>query len=276
MATDRSAREILAAIKAWREWTGNPMLDQLGVPKIEGAMNRDARFIQRMCTASADAEHALQEFFEIGRFAQPNDIWQERRFRLFISHSADAKTFFEPLATALSHYGIHCFLAHEAIQPAANWRDVLLKALGSMDALLAFHTNGFRQSEWCAQEVGFALGKGTNVIAVMAGEVPAGFLGARQGIKWNPEKPQMAVQSIINCLHEENATALALGNALARELKFAGTFDASDFYVAALEECGELTAAAKRSIELALLLNNQVRGREGAMALVGQDEEAGV
>lgn len=273
MATERSAREILAAIKAWRRWTASDMLDQLDVPRIEGPRDRDVRFMQRMRGASAEAEQTLLEFLELGPFAHQDAVWGKRGLRLFVSHVSDAKTRFLPLAKELSYYGIHCFLAHEAIKPAKNWREVLLQALGSMDALLSFHSKGFQHSEWCAQEVGYALGRCTNVIAVMDGELPAGFISAMQGIKWSPDEPKKAAHAVINCLLEEKATTLALGNALAHRLKFVGSFDASDFCVATLEECSELSDNAKRNIELALLLNDQVRGRPNAMALVGQSEE---
>lgn len=273
MATERSTREILAAIKAWRHWSGNDMLDQLGVPNVEGRLRHDERFVRRMPAADVYAEQTLLEFFELGSFAHKDDIWDERGLRLFVSHISDAKTRFLPLAKELSYYGIHSFLAHEAIKPAKNWRQVLLQALGSMDALLSFHSEGFRDSEWCAQEVGYALGRGTNLIAVMDGELPAGFISAMQGIKWNPDAPKRAAEAVVDCLCNEPASALALGDALAHRLKFAGSYDGSDFYVAALERCGNLSENAKRNIELALLLNDQVRGRHGAMALVGQAEE---
>lgn len=54
----------------------------------------------------------------------------------------------------------------------------------------------------------------------------------------------------------------------ARDLKFAGSWDAAGRSIDLLEKCGPLTNAARRNIELALLLNDQVRNNESAEALL--------
>jgi hypothetical protein len=272
MASAQTTNQILAAIRDWRHWVGNAMLDQLVVPPVEGPMDRDARFTRRMLSASAEAERTMLEFFELGELDCQEKTWRTARLRLFISHVSDAKAELAPLTTELERYGIHSFLAHEAIEPAKNWREVLLDSLDTMDALLSFHSKGFRDSEWCAQEVGFAFGLGVPVIPVLHGELPCGFESAVQGIKWKADSAKEVAAKIVTILQDDEDTAIALGDALARELKFAGSFDYSDFCVAALGKCGELSDKARRSIELALLLNDQVRGRHGAMALIGQEE----
>jgi len=267
MATERVANELLTAVRDWRHWVGNDMLDHLGVPAVDGVRNRNDLFVRRMLLADEEAERVMLEFFERGPYAHNDAIWRESGFKLFISHIAAARDRLLPLRDELSRYGISSFLAHEAIAPAQNWRDVLLSALGSMDALLSFHSVGFQASDWCAQEVGFALGKQSTIVAVMDGELPVGFIAALQAIGWNPDTPNAAAQAVIACLLAHSSSAAALGEALARQLKFAGSWDRAGFCISGLEQCADLTARAHRDIELAVRLNDQVRGNERAEAL---------
>lgn len=52
-----------------------------------------------------------------------------------------------------------------------------------MDALAAILMEGFRESNWCDQEVGFAVGKDVLIIPVRKGLDPHGFIGKYQGIQ---------------------------------------------------------------------------------------------
>lgn len=247
------------------------MLDHLGVAQPEDRnLGRDLAFRRRLETAGQDAVATMLRFFEIEQFARNGGHWPEPGFKLFVSHVSDARERMLPLLTALSDVGIISFMAHEAIRPAANWRDVLMEALRSMDALLSFHSGGFRASEWCGQEIGFALGRGVPIVPVMDGEIPAGFLSAVQGARWNPAAMDNTIQVVIDAMLGSERAAQRYGEALARKLKFAGSYGASDFYVEHLAPCGRLSAAAEADVRLALRLNDQVRGRDNAEALIDQ------
>jgi len=52
---------------------------------------------------------------------------------------------------------VDLFVAHQDITPSKESIDELELALGSCDALAAFLTPGFRTSDWCDQEIGFAM-----------------------------------------------------------------------------------------------------------------------
>ena len=201
MATEREINALLAAVRNWRRWVGNDMLDHLGVAQLEDEnVGRDLRFRRRLENASQDAVASMLRFFEIEQFARNHDHWPELGLKLFVSHISDARERMSPLLAALNEVGIIPFMAHEAIRPAANWREVLMEALRSMDALLSFHSRGFRESEWCGQEIGFALGRGVPVISVMDGEVPAGFLSAVQGARWNPAAADNTIQMVVDAI----------------------------------------------------------------------------
>ena len=120
-----------------------------------------------------------------------------------------------------------------------------------MDAFAALMTEGFHDSDWTDQEVGFALARGVPVIAVKLGRDPYGFLGKFQALRTNWDG---AAQSIVKLLmkHERmfSAYVKALrdcigwdeGNVLAGALP--GIDNATE------QQVDELIAAANDNIEL--------------------------
>jgi hypothetical protein len=263
--------QIFQAVQGWRHWVGNAMLDQLGVEDADGP--RDERCRKRLALADAEAIATMVEFFELDRKPDANEVWSEPGFRLFVSHVSDAKARAKEMAEMLGQFGIVPFLAHDTIKPMRIWQDVLRAGLDSMDALLSFHSAGFNVSEWCGQEVGWALGRGVPVIPVMEIENPAGFLGATQAITWNAaadaKAKQKTAETIFDALAAHNDARLRLADELSRNLKFVGTFDSADFAISKLEDLGVLSESGRRNVELADLLNDQVRGRtEGLLGEV--------
>ena len=149
--------------------------------------------------------------------------------------------------------GIAPFLAHEAIKPTKDWRKTLLEALASMDALMSFHSEGFSESEWCGQEVGFALGRDVPVIAVMEAERPAGFLAATQAVRWRRESKEEALEAVYHTLCQAPTTAAALAYAAARKLKFVGSYERcrcrASSTVSATTRAGAMTRRISITIE---------------------------
>lgn len=109
-------------------------------------------------------------------------IWQPRRIRLFLSHVSSIKPQAAALKDSLSLSGIDAFVAHADIEPTLLWEKEIEFALLSADALCALITDDFVDSQWCDQEVGFALGRRIPVIPVNCGANPYGFLGKHQAI----------------------------------------------------------------------------------------------
>jgi len=109
-------------------------------------------------------------------------FWKQEHFRLFISHESKYKEKAINLQKALLRYGIFAFVAHEDIEASKEWQIEIEKALHTMDALTAILTEGFKDSEWCDQEVGFAVGKNVLILPIQNGIVPYGFIGKYQAI----------------------------------------------------------------------------------------------
>ena len=74
-------------------------------------------------------------------------------------------------------------MAHEDIEPTKEWQNEIEVALHSMDALTAILTEGFRESSWCDQEIGVAVGRDVLIVPIRRGIDPYGFIGKYQGIQ---------------------------------------------------------------------------------------------
>jgi hypothetical protein len=109
-------------------------------------------------------------------------IWGDSGYRLFLGHKAEVKQQVGTLKRALKMFGVSAFVAHEDIHPTREWQDEIQNALRSMDAFVALMTDGFHDSNWTDQEVGFALARGVPVIAVRLGRDPYGFIGKFQAL----------------------------------------------------------------------------------------------
>ena len=142
------------------------------------------------------------------------ELWKPDHVRLFVSHRDSHKVTARRLADALEGFGISSFVAHDTIEPMASWREEILKALKTMDVLLAFVTNDFGGSDWTNQEVGFALGRKIPVIPVKLQEtIPAGFLSSLQAVPANLEQCEASATAIFNII-AKNVPAENFKNAL--------------------------------------------------------------
>lgn len=125
------------------------------------------------------------------------DFWLPGYFRAFISHISSNKARMSTMKSVLATWGISAFVAHEDIQASREWRDEVEAGLDSMQVLIAVVQPGFKESDWCAQEVGYALGKKIDIIPLRAGQDPFGFFGKFQGIQVKGMTPESAALEIV-------------------------------------------------------------------------------
>lgn len=115
--------------------------------------------------------------------------WKPNTLRAFISHRDTNKVYAHSMASILEGYGVSSFVAHDAIEPDKEWLLEILKALQTMDFMVALLSDDFYDSPWTNQEVGYALGKAVPVIVVKIGAIdPRGFMSPRQAIKSSPKQ----------------------------------------------------------------------------------------
>ncbi len=109
--------------------------------------------------------------------------WTAGFLRVFVSHLSTSRAKVAALKRELCHVGISAFIAHEDVEPSREWQSEIEAALASMDVLVALVEPGFRESAWADQEIGFALGRGVDVIPLLVGQDPHGFIAKIQGVR---------------------------------------------------------------------------------------------
>ncbi len=110
-------------------------------------------------------------------------FWRAGHFKLFLSHLTSFKVNTAKLQNTLKQYAISSFVAHEDIEPSKEWQIEIEAALQTMDAMAAVLMPGFKESNWCDQEVGVAVARDVLIIPVRKGLDPYGFIGKYQGIQ---------------------------------------------------------------------------------------------
>lgn len=128
------------------------------------------------------------------------DFWGEGYVKAFISHLSSNRARMSGLKANLSFWGISAFVAHEDIQASREWREEVEAGLETMEILIAVVEPGFKESDWCAQEVGYALGRRIDIIPLRAGMDPFGFFGKYQGIQIKGKHPKDVASEIVQTL----------------------------------------------------------------------------
>ncbi len=125
------------------------------------------------------------------------DFWKEGCLKLFLSHLTNNKERMSYLKSFLDHWGICAFVAHEDIEPSREWRYEVEVALETMEVMVVLVEPGFKDSDWCCQEVGYALGRKVEIIPLRAGMDPFGFFGKYQGIQAKGKTPAVVAEEIV-------------------------------------------------------------------------------
>lgn len=132
--------------------------------------------------------------------AKSADFWKDGYLRAFISHLSANRHRMSALKASLSNWGISAFIAHEDIKATREWREEVEAGLETMDVLIALVEPGFKESDWCAQEVGFALGRKIDIVPLRAGLDPYGFFGKYQGIQVKGKVPDLVANEVVQAL----------------------------------------------------------------------------
>ncbi len=126
--------------------------------------------------------------------------------KAFISHCSEHKDKAKRLKEELRLFNIDCFVAHEDIKPSKEWQDEIDKALKTMDFFISMHTEGFSQSIWCQQEVGFAVARKVKIIPIKFEENPKGFIAKTQALLKDKKSAKKIAEDIIELLKEDQRT----------------------------------------------------------------------
>lgn len=123
-------------------------------------------------------------------------FWKPDCLKLFVSHLSKDRRLVSCLKSALGGWGVSCFIAHQDIEPTREWQSEIETALATMDVLVAVLEPGFRESEWTDQEVGYAFGRGVDVVPLLFGIDAYGFAGRIQGIQAKSKLPTAVAEEL--------------------------------------------------------------------------------
>lgn len=136
----------------------------------------------------------LRKIFQRGKawgiFAGRGRIVEGERVmkRIFVSHHHLDACELKKLKDQIAYYDVELFLAHEDLQPGSKWNKVLKKELRNCDAVLHIGNDNSRKSDYCDQELGFALALEKDIISVLTDKSivsPWGFIADRHATKCN-------------------------------------------------------------------------------------------
>jgi TIR domain len=170
------------------EWTLLDLtLNQFGLPSRDQFGGSKEEYVIEMIS-SANDEPLLELAKHLGIVSQLEStvepkFWSSSSPRVFLSHLASMKIITSNLRVELEQFGISTFVAHEDIEPTKEWQVEIESALASMDGLIALLAPGFKESNWCDQEVGVAIGRKLPIVSVKLGFDPYGFIGKYQAVQ---------------------------------------------------------------------------------------------
>lgn len=190
----------------------------------------------------------------------PPTFWKPHCFRLFLSHSSVIKAQAHLLKEELLNFHVSGFVAHEDIEPTAEWEREIEIALETMDGLAALLSVDFPTSRWCDQEVGFAIGRRRLVIPVRLGVDPHGFLGKYQGLQGLGRTEPQVADELFGILLRREATRARMAAVLVEQFTSSASFQAAKDTMSLIERVPpKLTADLATRIRAAVTDNRQVR-----------------
>lgn len=197
-------------------------------------------------------------------------FWKEGHVKLFISHLARKKETATELREELDRVGISGFVAHNDIAPSKEWQNEIEAALQTCDAVVALMVEGFHQSFWTDQEIGFAFGRGLPVIPVNMGENPYGFIAKIQAYKFR-DVPALS-ETIFKVLLTDARTSRKMSEALVSQFIRSKSFAAATQNLRLLKKIKHWDDPLIEMVKSAPKKNDQIRGAfdvpEGVNALV--------
>jgi len=147
---------------------------------------------------------------------------------VFLSHLHDHREFVAQVQAVLRHYGIESFVAHNDIPSGKRWRDEIRRGLQTCHALVAVLHSGFGASQWCDQEVGWALGRDVPVVPVRppgADDRKTGFMGDTQEIGLKTEDAYHVAHEIVGVLLDDPRTHSRVVSVLPEALVTSCSYD---------------------------------------------------
>jgi hypothetical protein len=177
---------------------------------------------------------------------------------IFASHLSTHRAFLGDVETAMKAYGVQLFVAHDSIPIDAEWEPEIASALQTCHAGAAFLHQGFHDSYYCMQEIGWLLGRAVPIARLIFTEPPKGLLGSRQGINVRAMDAEAVAAAIVDYALTKSELFPMLGTSLVRAMGSSTHFKQTDRVWTRLRTISELTEAQCEVLIEAAERNSQV------------------
>lgn len=240
------------------------VLGQFGLPTSDyDVPNTKSAYVIQMIKDASDQSLTDLHSYLVGEAsgapATGSGPWSGEKLRLFASHLAKHKDIVGAVGTQLSYFGVEAFVAHDAIEPSREWIQVIQNALFDCDAMIVFLHEGFVESQWCDQEVGWALGRQRPVLPLNYGINPYGFLGQYQAQKCGLATPAQVADYVMDWLVKTPSLHGRLAHGLADALVNSHSWDFTRRVAPLLERMTAVTDDDLTRMEKAAQDNIDVR-----------------
>lgn len=261
--------KAIASALSNEEWSLLDLtLQQFGLPATDqwGGGSKEAYVIEMIATAKDEpllelAKH-LGVASQLETTSEPT-FWGTNSARVFLSHLASMKASVGELKQELLKLGISAFVAHEDIEPTMEWQTEIESALASMDGLVALLAPGFKESNWCDQEVGVAIGRKLPIISVKLGFDPYGFIGKYQAVQGTGKQARHLARELYDIFMINPTIGPKITSELVRMLSDSFSFDESKRLIALIDKSPYLTTKHVSAMQESVKKNSQVSSSWG-------------
>jgi hypothetical protein len=251
-------------------WTNiDLVLKQFGFPTSDEWQGDTSAYVVKMIEDAKDddlielGQHFGMEFDgkdPLNVLSNDTKYWQDGQLKVFISHLTEHKKQAADLKTVMQRYGMSGFVAHNDINPTAEWQIEIETALATCDLLVALLHPGFAESKWCDQETGYALGRGIPVFAVSCGADPHGFVSRFQAFSGNGKDPLQIAREIFRASIDHKKLQDKMADAVVNLFVTSGSFAAAKERIGHVELLKIWDPSYSGRIQKALKQNDQIYG----------------
>lgn len=254
-------------------------LSQFGIPVTDDWQGNIYEYVMQM-SSQANDETLISLSHHVGfeistlqaKFIPP--FWNSSNLRVFLSHLSIHREFAHNLQVAMESYGISVFVAHTDIEPTTQWLDEIETALSTCEVLIALLHDGFKDSDWTDQEVGFAMGRGIPVFSIRFDQVPYGLIGRLQAFNGNQKTPETLAREVFDMLRQHKQTQRRMVEILVARFESSSSFKSAKENIRLLEELEFWSHSYSERILDAAKQNSQIRDSWGVPSRVKNLVEA--
>lgn len=253
------------------EWTFiDVALKNFGFPcYAEGWNGEKLDYVASMISEGHDddlialAQHVGYQVEHPTKVQDEPKCWEKSMFRLFISHLAEHRRFAAALREKLLPLGISAFVAHDDIEPTAEWENEILTALTTCDSLVALLHKDFHDSYWTDQEIGFAMGRGLPTYAVQIDQNPYGFIGRFQAFNGNGKDAPLLAFELFQVYLKGDQTQPRMAEGLVKLFEDSMRFEDAKQRIGYLETLRVWEPSFSKRIQAASQTNRQIYDATG-------------